>query len=379
LLINFEDLKEVAENLGLLIVSFLSIDDAQEALLNNKSFIKSWQDSGFAADMKYMQRSPDFLCDLYKLLPTAKSILTFCVPYYSPVQFVPNKKEGFGSIAKYAWGLDYHDVLKNKLNCFVELCKQKGICQDIQFRAFSDSVPLPERTLAAKAGQGFIGKSSMLIRPGMGTYFFICELIINKIVKGSADDSLKIKANCGKCVSCKKCCPTNAIVEDKIVDSRKCISYLTIEKRGLFDKEEISSIGSWIFGCDICQEVCPYNHKGLGNLVPLEFNAKMGVGPELDILSVLSIKTDSEFRDKFKGTALLRTKRFGLLRNALAVAANQKLFRVSERIFEIAKNDDSDLLRKQAAIVLELLKKEATGLDSLRLEKYCAQIKLVRN
>jgi len=351
-----------AKNLNLEILSILSLSEMNQALVKGAERLESWQERGFAAEMGYMNRGKGLFSDPRNLLPEVQSIITFAVPYYSPNTRYPEHKKGYGKVARYAWGLDYHLVLKKKLEQFVIQVQEEGPIKINKYRIFSDSVPTLERAIAEKAGIGFIGKSSMLIRPGMGSYFFICEVFLDSEICG--DELPKVfKSNCGTCVNCMSACPTQAIVENKVVDAGKCISYLTIEKRTHFFENEMSAIGDWIFGCDICQEVCPYNHRGAHADVLDEFSAAEGAGPFLNLENILKLKSNEEFRKQFKNTPMLRTKRDGLLRNAMAVSFNQKDYSQLKPIINILDNDTSPFLREQAKIVLRAFKPYSTGID----------------
>lgn len=324
-----------------------------EARLGSESTnLKVWQDLDYFGDMSYMNRSDALLCSPAKLLDNYKSILTFLVPYSNHVIENGTCPVGYGKVARYAQGLDYHIVLKKKLNDFVS---NLNLDRQVQFKIFSDSVPTLERSIASEGGLGFIGKSSMLISPDLGTYTFICELIWDLEVR-DVSESPKIKSHCGTCIQCKVDCPTNAIVSDYRVDARKCISYLTIEKREEFTPQEASFLGDWVFGCDVCQEVCPHNiNKKNTALIPTELLPSAGVGPVLDLREIMQIKSELEFKDRFKGSPILRTKRVGLVRNALAVALNQNACDLLPQIESIANFDQEPRLKSFASSVVKSL------------------------
>lgn len=367
--ISFDDLLPLASQLGLNILSSVSIEEYSSKISKSLEYLKIWQEQGFAADMDYMKRELLFHTDLSNIIKDAKSIITFVVPYSVDNNYEYPEKNGFGRVARYAWGLDYHQVLRSKLNQFVDLCRTNGLYKGNYVRCFSDSVPILERSLADISLLGFIGKSSMLIKPGIGTYFFICEIVWDvEVTKSVNNKSNNIKSKCGTCVQCKNACPTSAIINDKVIDANKCISYLTIEKRTEFKESEIKAIGSWIFGCDICQEVCPYNNRNVQNDVFQEFHQEKGVGPYLSLSKVLKIKSDQEFNKLFKTTALLRTKRIGLIRNALSIVANQKNFDLLEDVGFVYKNDQSEMLKNQAKLTLEILLGDSSGKDKKFIE-----------
>ncbi len=351
--LDFNEIKLEAQKLGLHLVSSVSRTEVEERLKLEIPRLNSWQQDGYAGDLGYMLRPDSLLCRPENLLSSYQSILTFLVPYSSGAKSIPECPRGFGKVARYAQGLDYHQVLKQKL---LEFVSGLNLNKEIQFKVFTDSVPTLERAIASESALGFIGKSSMLISPTLGTYTFICEVIWDVQIKSVSSRAL-IKSRCGSCIKCRSDCPTGAIVSDYKIDARKCISYLSIEKRGVLSLEEGEWLGDWIFGCDICQEVCPHNsNKDNINLVPESFQPKSGVGAYLNIGEILTISSDEEFRERFHGTALLRTKRSGLLRNAMMLVRNQKLEELICKIEFIASFDKEEMLRSQARLLLEELR-----------------------
>ena len=358
--IKYSELKQEAEKHGLFLMSCLSREEVETRLSLEAPRLQIWQEDGFSGQMSFMQRPETLLCDPSNLLDSYKSIVTFLVPYSTHNLGVQFKcPPGYGKVARYAQGLDYHSVLRDTLNGFVS---SLNMDIGIQHRIFSDSVPTLERAIASEAGLGFIGKSSMLISPELGTYTFICELIWN-VEMADIQKRTPIKSRCGSCVRCKIECPTGAIVEDYKVDARKCISYLTIEKRDMFSREESSSIGDWIFGCDVCQDVCPHNiNKSGEELIPEKLRPSSGLGPMLELGEVIDIRTREEFRERFNGTAILRTKREGLVRNALAVALNQKAYNLIPKIERLTQLEQDSGLKGHAIDVLQaLVRSERVG------------------
>ncbi|MCB0340479.1 MAG: tRNA epoxyqueuosine(34) reductase QueG, partial [Bdellovibrionales bacterium] len=287
-----------------------------EPLSDSESRLQKWQEAGFAGEMAYMNRPSDLLTQPLKLMPLARSILVFSIDYDSSPHrpLVP----GFGRVARYAWGKDYHLVIREKIHLFLnELELESGL--KVSSRIFSDSVPLLERALAERAGLGFIGKNTMLIQAGRGSFFFIAEALVDFEIKDDRPISLNLISHCSSCSKCLASCPTDAFDEERVLNASKCISYLSIEKRGMLTDEEMESLGEWIFGCDVCQDVCPFNHSTLksSNSIGLEeFSSRAGIGDQLSLREVLSIRTNQEFKSRFLNTALLRAKREGLLRNA---------------------------------------------------------------
>ena len=225
-----------------------------ETLQEDRSRLLSWLSEGYHADMKYMERNLDKRTDPQLLVDGAKSVIVVLQNYY------PQKTE-FQSeykVAKYAYGEDYHIVLREKLFSLFqfinkEIAPAKGRC-------FTDSAPVMERTWAVKAGLGWIGKNGNLLTRDFGSFVFIAELIIDLELDY---DTSNLRNYCGSCNICIEQCPTDAIVSPQVIDSRKCISYLTIENKNDIPEAFKGKTENWIFGCDICQDVCPWNHKNV--------------------------------------------------------------------------------------------------------------------
>lgn len=341
--LTLEALRSLSSQAGLEVISVTSSAELEEGRLR----LKEWQDGGLAADMGYMNRPPELLTTPQGLLPSAKSIVVVAVLYDRSPR--PPLEPGYGRIARYAWGRDYHKVLRRRLEHLVELVKaSQGT--EISYRVFSDSVPLLERALAERSGLAFIGKNTMAIIPKQGSFFFIGEVLWDVEVEVSSP-APEFAAHCGSCSNCMTQCPTGAFVRERTLDAGKCISYLTIEKRGVLSFTEREWLGEWLFGCDVCQEVCPFN------IVPLkkkysasvsELSAGAGLGPMISLEQVLALKTDKAFSDVFQGTAIMRTKRAGLLRNAAVVAANTHAAHLAPVLRRVAESDESPLIRRHA-------------------------------
>ncbi len=343
--IKINELKKLAQKYGLLLVGFTTAAE----LLSDRERLQKWCADGYAADMQYMKRSAELLSDPHRLLGEASTVVCFAVNYDRVA--VPPPPKGFGRVARYAFGEDYHNVLPKRVKGLLDEI-QRGLGIEIRSRIFSDAVPLLERALARRAGLGFIGKNSMLIRPGSGSFFLLAEILWDLEIEGQGLGI--VEESCGTCSRCRTACPTQAIVNDYTVDSRRCISYLTIEKRGVFSAWERNAIGNWLFGCDICQEVCPFNHRALKEGAPSELSAGVRNGPYLNLEEVISIRSDDQFRNRFRNSAILRAKREGLIRNAINVAVNTGVSELLSTI-EDALNDCSEVVKEEARNALELL------------------------
>jgi epoxyqueuosine reductase len=307
--------------------------------------LRAWQEAGMAADMGYMRRPVGLLSEPKRLQKSARSVVSLGVSYYPGEH--PENDGGGGRVARYAWGRDYHEVIKGRLfELRAEL--EEAFGSRIKARAFTDAVPLLERSAAQHAGLGFFGRNSCLINGDIGSYFFIADLIVDREIEPDAHGT----GTCGKCTRCMDRCPTGAIKAPGVVDARLCISYLTIENRGEIPRELRPLVGDWAFGCDVCQEVCPYNKRKATVSRWPEFSAGSGAGPYLKIEEVLGIRTESEFEARFAGTPLTRPGRAGLLRNCCVAAGNLGLREAVPALVEALREDPSALVRGHAAWAL---------------------------
>lgn len=213
--------------------------------------LANWLQQGKQGNMQYMEKNFDLRVNPYKLLPGAKSVICFLMNYFPDT----NQEKNIPKISKYAFGKDYHEVIRPKLNSILTNMKKK--IGDFQGRGFVDSAPVLERSWAVRSGLGWVGKNGNLIHKKSGSFFFIATLITDLELEYDAPVTADY---CGTCTRCIDACPTKAIEPDKVVDGSKCISYYTIELKDLLIPEQMkNSFDNWMFGCDICQDVCPWN------------------------------------------------------------------------------------------------------------------------
>lgn len=282
------------------------ICQAEEIEVIESNHYQDWVDKGYMADMDYMARNIEKRCDPTLLVDNAKSIISLALNYF-PHERQPQIAPQF---AYYAYGKDYHDVMKSKLQVLFEYIKT--LIPNVNGRVFCDTAPVLERYWAAKAGLGFIGKNTLLIIPKRGSYFFLGEIIIDTAL--SYDTPLNL--SCGKCTRCLSACPTNAIEKPHLLNANKCISYQTIENKGEIDKTIAPLLNNRIYGCDICQQICPWNRYARPHSTP-EFT------PSQEFLSMDCEKIASmaveDYQRIFKGSAVKRAKYSGLMRNFKAL------------------------------------------------------------
>ena len=300
-----------------------------------------WLDRGFSADMKWMGRDPG------RLLPTAGPVVVVGLSYFveEPPPEIWNDPLR-GRIARYAWGRDYHEVMLpmlRELGVFV--ARETGA--DVRFRACVDTGPILERDAAERAGLGFVGKNTNLISRPFGSYLFLGEILVDREL-GPPISNLKseIVNPCASCRRCLNACPTGALVEPYVLDARRCISYLTIEHRDAISEDLRPLLGHWIFGCDECQQVCPwviqFSRPGRRRFLGFDPNR---CAPRLADLLALD---EAAFRERFAGTPVLRAKRSGLLRNA-AIALGNSADPAARDILERAAKDADPQVREYAA------------------------------
>lgn len=275
-----------------------------ELLDEDAKRLEQWLNKGMHGSMQYMANHFDLRIDPSKLVPGAKSVVTFMMNYYPSVKQV----EDAPKISKYAYGKDYHEVIREKLKTLMKLIKEN--IGDINGRGFVDSAPVLERSWAVKSGLGWVGKNGNLISKQNGSFFFIATIICDLELEY---DAPFVKDYCGTCTRCMDACPTNAILPNKVVDGSKCISYYTIElKDALIDESMKGKFDNWIFGCDVCQDVCPWNRFS-------KATKEQQFTPITEILNLTTSQweelSEETFRQIFKNSPLKRTKFAGIQRN----------------------------------------------------------------
>ncbi len=292
--------KTLAANYGF---DFCGIAKAQ--LLNEDARrLESWLSKGLHGGMQYMENHFDLRIDPGKLVPGAKSVITLLLNYF------PEQKQSEASpkISKYAFGNDYHEVIRNKLKLFLQKINEQ--IGEVHGRGFVDSAPVLERAWAQKAGIGWVGKNGNLINKQSGSFFFIATLIVDLEL---AYDNAFVKDYCGTCTKCIDECPTEAILPDRVIDGSKCISYFTIElKDTLIPDVMKDKFDNWMFGCDVCQDVCPWNRFA-------KSNNEISFTPIPQILNLSASDwesmTEESFKIIFKNSPLKRAKFEGIKRN----------------------------------------------------------------
>ena len=309
-----------------------------------------WVDAGRHASMRYLadDRARNRRANPRLILPEAESVLVLAAPYPDPRLVEASEKDSLhGQISAYAWDDDYHLTLKEKLQNIVAFIENE-VGHPIPNRWYTDTGPILEKDLAQRAGLGWIGKNTCLIHPKIGSYFFLAEILLG--IPLPIDESFAA-VHCGTCTRCIDACPTQAILPNRTIDANLCISYLTIENKGEIPKELRPKLGNLIFGCDICQEVCPWNKKIALNT---KNEGEIKIDSRPDLITELSL-TPQEFNKKFKNNPVKRAKRRGYLRN-VAVALGNAGDPDSIPALEKALDDIEPLVRDHAKWALNEIK-----------------------
>lgn len=317
----------------------------------NATEFRNWLDDGAAGTMDWLHRGEEKRCDPSLVLPGARSVIIVAMSYWQGERAEQTTAPA-GRIARYAWGDDYHDVMLEKLRSLDAALAEHGGTQ----KCYVDTGPVLERDFAAEAGVGWHGKSTILLDPKLGTWFFLGEILTTLELPADRPQT----ARCGSCTRCMTACPTNAITEAHRLDARRCISYLTIELKGSIPLEFRTLIGDRIYGCDTCLDVCPWNRFAA---VSRESRfAARPVTAAMQLRDYLSLD-DEQFRTLFKGSPIKRIKRRGLLRNVCVALGN------------VGGATDLPALRRAAADPEALIAEHAAWAIS-RIEERCASSRL---
>ncbi len=313
---------------------------------------QNWLNAGQQAQMDYLadQTAIDRRADPRLILPECRSILVLAIPYSNPATSSPPGPSPHGKVAAYAWGADYHLVIPERLKALVDFLEAQ-VGQPIPNRWYTDTGPILERDLAMRAGLGWIGKNTCLINPQSGSYFLLAEILLGIDLPF---DQPFTSDHCGSCTRCIDACPTDCILPNRTIDSRRCISYLTIENKAEIPEDLRPLMGNWVFGCDICQTVCPWNIRFAPASGDPAFAARPDV-PSPSLIDDLSLQPQA-FNTKFKDSPLKRAKRRGYLRNLAVAAANSGQMIVLP-VLKSAAQDDEALVREHAEWAINQLEK----------------------
>lgn len=338
-------IKEKALEIGFDLVGISPVDSFPE-----NQFYREWLSRGFAGEMKYIEKEPEKRQNVKGVLPGAKSVISCGLNYNTDYPYSVKENDGRkGWISRYAWGDDYHDVMKDKLLLLLNFIRRMSP-EETKANIYVDTGPVLDRVYGKYSGMGWFGKNTCIINQKIGSWIFIGEIITDLELEYDGP----VPDRCGTCTRCIDACPTGAILEPYVLDSRLCISYLTIELRERIPVELRDRMGNNVFGCDICQDVCPWNRKAKVTNEP-SFQPRYGLyNPELSSLIRLG---DEDFRRILKENPIKRARRKGFLRNILVAMGNSGSIEFIPDIKE-ALNDNDPIVRAHAAWALWKLEGE---------------------
>lgn len=303
---------------------------------------RHWLDAGYAGQMHYLLDRREAYAHPRSILDGVRSVLMLAMPYSTALPRDPS--HGEGRVSRYAWGAqDYHDVIHERLRRLITFLQ--GAAPRARARGVVDTAPLLEREFAQLAGLGWIGKNTLLLNKHAGSYFFLAALLTDQEL---AYDAPHATDHCGTCTACLDACPTGAFPQAYVLDATRCISYLTIELRDHIPVEHRADMDDWIFGCDVCQDVCPWNHRAPGTAEPA-FQPRSDLNP-LNLRELFNLD-EAAFRARFHPTPLWRSKRRGLLRNA-AIALGNRPFEGAIDALARGLNDPEPMVRAACAWAL---------------------------
>jgi len=278
-----------------------------ERLLEQREQLTAWLARGYQGEMHWLSRDPERRIDPQRILPGVRSVVVVALNYYTPEQHT--ESDGTGKVSRYAWGDDYHDIVSAKLQSVLSWLKQR--LPEVEGKVCVDTQPTMDKAWAVRAGLGWIGKHTNVITKEFGSWVFLGELLLT--VQLEYDDDV-IEDHCGTCTLCIDACPTGAIPEPYLLDSNKCISYATIELRAPELPAHIgNNLNGWFYGCDICQDVCPWNRFAQASNESAFAPRRGNVDANLDQILEL---TPEKYAERFRGSAMKRAKLSGLQRNA---------------------------------------------------------------
>jgi epoxyqueuosine reductase len=279
-----------------------------EAFDGEGAKLQEWFARGYHGTMGWMERNAEKRTDVRKIVPDARSVVSVALNYYTPVQHAEDPQTG--KISRYAWGDDYHLLMTSRIQQLVDCIK--SVRPEVHAAFYVDTGPVMDKAWAVRAGLGWLGKHTNVITKEYGSWVFLGEVILD----AELVYDVPVADFCGTCSACIQACPTQAIVEPYVLDSTKCISYLTIEHKGEISEELKPRFDNWVYGCDICQDVCPWNRFQQPTGEPAFAPRPENLSPKLQELGRI---TDEEFTRRFRRSPIKRTKRQGLLRNVKAV------------------------------------------------------------
>jgi len=352
-----DTIRSIAEEIGFDLIRFGPATPGDHA-----AHFTEWLEAGRHGEMDYLARNQDRIVDPQRWRPGVQSSISVAVDYSGP----PGELAGGGRIARYAVGRDYHRWLGKRITKLRDALERAGMPHG-SMKGGTDAVPVLERALAVRSGIGFLAKSSMVISPTHGPYLQLAELLVSEELPFDSEAA----GTCGSCTACLDACPTGAIVAPYQVDSRRCLSYTTIEQRGFVDRDLRAAQGDWLFGCDICLEVCPFTSRskrrelhGADRPQDLKPHQVVETWTLVDILEMDEGRYDSEF----VGTAMRRAQRSGMRRNAATVLGNRREESALPALIEALRDHDAVVRGHAAWAIGRIDAKHPSLQNALRVE-----------
>jgi epoxyqueuosine reductase len=309
--ITSEAIKRQARELGFDLCGVAAAESFPEL-----SFLRQWLERGYAGEMAWMPQSADKRADVRHVVGGARSVIVTATLYNTDRPYSAQLPPDVARISRYAWGDDYHHIIKTRLDALLAWMR-RGSSEQFDARVYVDTGPVQERVYAQYAGLGWIGKNTCLINAEIGSWVFLGEIITTLALEADVPGL----EQCGSCTRCLQACPTGALVEPGVLDATRCISYLTIEHRGDLPPGDAAAIANHVYGCDICQEVCPFNRTA-----PVSADPAWQPRPGLDMVRLVELasRSDDDLRALTRGSAMTRAHVSGLRRNIDAATDNQK-------------------------------------------------------
>jgi epoxyqueuosine reductase len=335
-------IKEQAQTLGFSLVGVTTPEP-----LPHTDVFEAWLREGRHGEMTYLasQRSRGCRAHPQRILPGCCSVLALGKRYPAPIAEPEGEQVLRGRVAAYAWGADYHDLLSERLQGLVQFIESQ-VGRTVPNRWYTDTGPMLEREVAQRAGLGWIGKNTCLINPRHGSYFLLAEVLLGIELE---PDQPFTKDRCGTCSRCLDACPTRCILPDRTIDARRCISYLTIELKGSIPLELRPMMDTWVFGCDLCQQACPWNRFAISE-IDKAFDHHLAQ-PAFNLLDEMRL-TGDEFRRKYSKSPVMRAKRRGYLRNVAVALGNSHYEEATPALTQVLMDDHEPLVRAHAAWAL---------------------------
>ncbi|MCL4543185.1 MAG: tRNA epoxyqueuosine(34) reductase QueG [Chloroflexi bacterium] len=357
-----DEIRRIGRSIGFDLVRFASV----EPFVGLEQMLSERIAAGYFSGLDWFNQERAHLAsDVRRIVPQARTLIALGLAYPSQDSYIPSEPgTPRGRVARYAWGRDYHPVVRGMTRRFIAELRHRYGHREAR-RGWVDTARVVDRAIATRAGLGWIGKNTCLLTHSLGSWLLLAEVATDLEI----DPDPPLRTTCGRCARCLPACPTHAFPAPGVLDARRCISFLTIESRAVIPRELRRSAGDWIFGCDVCQEVCPVN-RGVASAHLPDFAATQGIGPSPELLPLLFL-SEEEFRARYRGTPVMRTGRTGLLRNVCVALGNVGDPAAIDPLQRVVREERQPLVRAHAVWALgEFASKMVVRRD---LEQVCRE------